>query len=471
MNGVNGHANGRPGLNGSSRKESSVMAPAFMVSAPGKVIVFGEHAVVHGKAAMAAAVSLRTYLLVTSRSKSHRTVQLVFPDVGLDHTWDIDELPWDIFTTGKARKPKYYDLVTSLDESVVKAIQPFIDEVSPSESQEKRKVQQAAASAFLYLFMCLGSPSSHACIYTLRSTLPIGAGLGSSASICVCLSAALLKQIHVLAGPHQDQPEEEVDTQLDRINKWAFVGEMCIHGNPSGVDNTVSTRGKAVLFKRVDYTKPPRATPLKDFPELPLLLINTKQPRSTATEVAKVGHLKKKYPDVAEQALDSIDKVTMSAYNLITSEDFDNKSESNIEHLGDLFRINHGLLVSLGVSHPKLEHIRELVDYADVGWTKLTGAGGGGCAITLLKPDVSRAQLDTLNNSFAKAGFEQYKTTLGGDGVGILYPAVLRNGSTEKGGEEIDQHKFLMAEDEEALETLVGVGIREKRSEWKFFQL
>jgi mevalonate kinase len=31
------------------RKASSPMAPAFMVSAPGKVIVCGEHAVVHGK--------------------------------------------------------------------------------------------------------------------------------------------------------------------------------------------------------------------------------------------------------------------------------------------------------------------------------------------------------------------------------------------------------------------------------------
>lgn len=31
------------------RKQSSPMMPAFMVSAPGKVIVFGEHAVVHGK--------------------------------------------------------------------------------------------------------------------------------------------------------------------------------------------------------------------------------------------------------------------------------------------------------------------------------------------------------------------------------------------------------------------------------------
>lgn len=31
------------------RTPSSPMMPAFMVSAPGKVIVFGEHAVVHGK--------------------------------------------------------------------------------------------------------------------------------------------------------------------------------------------------------------------------------------------------------------------------------------------------------------------------------------------------------------------------------------------------------------------------------------
>jgi len=39
--------NGGPGL--LQRKKSSPMMPPFMVSAPGKVIVYGEHAVVHGK--------------------------------------------------------------------------------------------------------------------------------------------------------------------------------------------------------------------------------------------------------------------------------------------------------------------------------------------------------------------------------------------------------------------------------------
>lgn len=31
------------------REQSTPMMPAFVVSSPGKVIVFGEHAVVHGK--------------------------------------------------------------------------------------------------------------------------------------------------------------------------------------------------------------------------------------------------------------------------------------------------------------------------------------------------------------------------------------------------------------------------------------
>ncbi|RMZ87972.1 hypothetical protein DV736_g4792, partial [Chaetothyriales sp. CBS 134916] len=466
MNSVNGLSKANDHM-GHLRKESSPMAPSFMVSAPGKVIVFGEHAVVHGKAAMAASISLRSYLLVTARSKSQRTITLVFEDVGLDHTWNIDDLPWSVFES--TEKPKYYDLVTELDSIVYDALKPFIDQVSPTATPQLRHAHHSASMAFLYLFLCLGSPSSNACIYTLRSTLPIGAGLGSSASICVCFSAALLKQIHVLAGPHPDQPAEEVDVQLDRINKWAFVGELCIHGNPSGVDNTVSTRGKAVLFKRENYSKPPRVTPLTCFPELPLLLVNTMQPRSTATEVAKVAALKKKYPDVTEQTLNSIDKITMSAYNLIRSDAFHPEDEHNIEHLGDLFRVNHGMLVSLNVSHPKLERIRELVDYANIGWTKLTGAGGGGCAITLLKSDVDPDVLARLQAKFEEEGFEEYRTTLGGDGVGILYPAVLHNGTDEKGGEEIDQQKFLNAESEQDIERLVGVGTTEKRPEWKFW--
>ena len=452
------------------RKQSSPMAPTFMVSAPGKVIVFGEHAVVHGKAALAAAISLRSYLLVTTLSKSHRTVTLNFRDIGLDHTWDIDSLPWNVFKH-PSKKKMYYDLVTELDPDLVAAVQPHAAAVSVDKPDDVRKIHQSSAAQFLYLFLSLGSPESHAAIYTLRSTIPIGAGLGSSASVSVCLSAALLLQIRTLSGPHPDQPPEEAEVQIERINRWAFVGEMCIHGNPSGVDNTVSAGGKAVLFRRSDYSKPPTVTPLNKFPELPLLLVNTRQSRSTAIEVAKVGRLRETHPEVTEAMLDTIDKVTMSASEMIKENDFED-DEDALEEFGALFRINHGLLVSLGVSHPRLERIRELVDYANIGWTKLTGAGGGGCAITLVRPDATAETLKDLEARLAAENFEKFETTLGGDGVGVLYPAVLRNGSNEEGGEEIDQQKFENAVGMEGIDRLVGTHstMQERREGWKFWK-
>jgi mevalonate kinase len=425
------------------------------------------------QAAIAAAISLRSYLLVTALSKSKRTISLRFPDISLSHTWNIDDLPWAAFSHA-SKKKYYYDLITSLDPELVAAMKPHLANVSEKAPEEVRKVHQNSASAFLYIFLSLGSQSFPGCLYTLRSTIPIGAGLGSSASISVCLSAALLLQIRTLSGPHPDQPGEEARLQIERINRWAFVGEMCIHGNPSGVDNTVATQGKAVVFQRTDYTKPPKVTPLWSFPELPLLLVDTKQAKSTAAEVAKVGALKKKLPVVTATILDAIDKVSQSAADLITNEDFEGDDEENQRHLGQLMTINHGLLVALGVSHPRLERIRELVDHAGIGWTKLTGAGGGGCSITLLKSDVPQDKMAALERSLDEEGYEKYETTLGGDGVGVLWPAVLKNGTEEdaEGGVEIDQEKFLNAVGNDGVERLVGVHHEHgEREGWKFWRV
>ena len=282
---------------------------------------------------------------------------------------------------------------------------------------------------------------------------------------------------------------------------------MCIHGDPSGIDNTVSSAGKAVLYQRRPKPQSDLVEPIWNFPELPLLLVNTRQSRSTKIEVGKVRTLKDAHPALVENILDAIGRVTESAHELLTQADFDPTSYAALKHLGDLITINHGLLVSLGVSHPKLERIRELIDHTGIGWTKLTGAGGGGCAITILKPQpttshsghvngngngnsnghsthepsssseestddseedcnasiissttkLKHAILDQLEVKLENEGFEKFETTLAGDGVGVLWPAVLHNGNEEEGGEEIDQEKFLKAEGTEGIERLVGV--------------
>jgi len=438
---------------------------------------------------MAAAISLRSYLLVTALSKSRRTITLSFRDIDLEYTWDIDHLPWDAFNH-PSRKKRYYDLVTGLDQELIDATQPYVADVSKDAPPAEQKMHQTTASAFLYLFLSLGSQQSPPCIYTLRSTIPIGAGLGSSASIFVCLATALLIQSRALSGPHPDQLPEEAEKQIERINRWAFVGEMLIHGNPSGVDNTVASGGKAVLFKREDYSQPPVVKSLPTFPELPLLLVDTRQPKSTAAEVAKVALFKKMQPIIADHILNAIDNVTESAHTLISAPDFDSKDVESLTKLGELASVNHGLLVSLGVSHPRLERLRQLIDVAGIGWTKLTGAGGGGCAFAILKPDIQtltgeeqplaqskpsrKDALHQLEKELEAEGFEKYETTLGGDGVGVLWPAVLYNGSDEAGGDEIDQEKFIAAEGREGVERLVGVtggGHGAMRENWKFWRV
>lgn len=78
----------------------------------------------------------------------------------------------------------------------------------------------------------------------ITSELPLGSGLGSSAALCVALSAALLSfsDSVTLDLSHQGWLLYG-ENELELLNKWAFEGEKIIHGRPSGIDNTVSTYG------------------------------------------------------------------------------------------------------------------------------------------------------------------------------------------------------------------------------------
>ena len=447
---------------------SSPMASTFMVSAPGKVIVFGEHAAVYGKPAIAAAISLRSYLFINTLSESERTVTLDFKDIGLHHTWDIDSLPWTASQRSSERKT-YYSHGGSLDTALLEAVKPHVDTISPNLPDKERKIHHGSATAFLYLFLSLGSPQSPGFVYTLRSTIPVGAGLGSSASVCVCLSAALLIQAQIVSRPYSNQPVAEAEEQVERINSWAYAGELCIHGDPSGVDNTVSCRGKAVLFrKNLNGDGPSSVTPLVQFPRLRLLLVDTKQPRTTAEQVEKVRELKEKNPMIIEPVLEAVGQLTEDALKLLSTDFTSIGDRAAIDRLGRLFSVNHELLITLGASHACLDYVCELVLHAQIGWAKLTGAGGGGCAIILPRPDVSEEAVKQLERKLSKERFQKHEAVLGAAGVGVLWCGSFGN-CPEGEMKEIDQDQFANAVDSRAIERLVGIGGRENRDGWMFW--
>ena len=99
----------------------------------------------------------------------------------------------------------------------------------------------------------------------MNTSIPIGAGLGSSASYCVCLSTALLAGTGRISlpsvieasgsvSPSTALSATEAETNvslsaqdLELICKWSLEAEKLIHGKPSGIDNSVCTYGKCKL--------------------------------------------------------------------------------------------------------------------------------------------------------------------------------------------------------------------------------
>ncbi|GAB1202603.1 hypothetical protein APSETT445_001222 [Aspergillus pseudonomiae] len=180
--------------------------------------------------------------------------------------------------------------------------------------------------------------------------------------------------------------------------------------------------------------------------------------------VDKVKALKSNYPEIAETILNGIGEIAISALELISSADFHGSGASDaLGHLGALIGMNHGFLVSLRVSHPRLERIRELVDYAI-----LVGQNSPVLEVADVLSPFSD-QISKIKPLKSWRGSSLQKDFKGADGVGVLWPAVFRNGIDGKPGEAIDQEMFEKAEGVEGINQLVGVGVQENREGWEFW--
>lgn len=242
----------------------------------------------------------------------------------------------------------------------------------------------------------------------MSANLPIGAGLGSSAAFSACLASSLL-----FAHAHAEAHAAPSETAVDLIDAWAFLAEKVLHGNPSGIDNAVAVRGGAVAFTRAVNGKEGGLDPMRGFDSIRLLLTDTRVPRDTKSLVAGVAAKKAAEPSVVEPVLVRIQGISDEAQLLLTQ----NGARGDlIARLEDLMRENHVHLRTLGVSHPSLEAVVRTT--AQVGLaTKLTGAGGGGCAVTLIPDEFDDAALAALVAELRELGAQPHLTTLGGPGL------------------------------------------------------
>ncbi|PRD25379.1 UNVERIFIED_CONTAM: Mevalonate kinase [Trichonephila clavipes] len=117
------------------------------VSAPGKTILHGEHAVVYGKAAVAVSVSLRTSLTLVSHENK---VVLNLKNLGLMKEWDLNVLNDYSFPDADG------DITPVNEEILEKITQVFI-----LNSECYSESQKLALVAFLYLWIYISKCYNH----------------------------------------------------------------------------------------------------------------------------------------------------------------------------------------------------------------------------------------------------------------------------------------------------------------------
>lgn len=227
--------------------------PAFSASAPGKIILFGEHAVVYGRPAIAAPVSQVKARAAVSAIPGGLPgqVRIVAKDIGLD-----------------------------CDASELGPAHPL-------------------AQAVLATAERLGVSRLPALRLQISSTIPIAAGLGSGAAV----SAAIARALSAFLGhPLPD----------DAVSSIAYQVDQTLHGTPSGIDNTVVTYAQPIWFVRGQPFELLRVR--EDFT---LVIGNTGVSGPTGVVVGDVRRRWQAAPEAYERLFDEIGAIAAEARAMI----------------------------------------------------------------------------------------------------------------------------------------------------------
>ncbi|AKH97935.1 mevalonate kinase [Halanaeroarchaeum sulfurireducens] len=301
-------------------------------SAPGKVYLFGEHAVVYGEPAVPCAIERRATVTVEERADDKLRVE-------------AEDLSLDGFTV-EYSGPTDANPAVDVSESLVNAAMGYVD----TAVEEARDAADRPDAGFDVI---------------IESDIPLGAGLGSSAAV-------------VVAGIEAATRELGVELSRSELAERAYRVEHEVQdGQASRADTYCSTMGGAV---RVEGDQ----CETIDAPDLPFVVGYDGGAGDTGELVAGVRALKGTY-DFADDTVRAIGDVVRQGEDALEAGD--------VEELGRLMDFNHGLLSALGVSARSLDAMVWGAREAGAVGAKLTGAGGGGCIVALDETDATETAL------------------------------------------------------------------------------
>ncbi|MCY3410358.1 MAG: mevalonate kinase [Candidatus Heimdallarchaeota archaeon] len=224
-------------------------------SAPGKLIISGDHSVVYGQPAIAIALDLRCYVKAW---KSSSGLIIHAKNLGDSYYYTISELQ---------NLQKTETKFTKID-GIALGILITLGKIKPEIAVE------------------------------VNSDIPMSAGLGSSAAVAVACIAAVCD----LYG---------INISNEKISEIAFESEKIIHGRPSGIDNTMATYGGMLVFENGNIT-------LQELNQnIPLIIIDSQVDRDTKKMVSSVAELKEKYNEINEiiRCMGNVSRAVITSIN------------------------------------------------------------------------------------------------------------------------------------------------------------
>ncbi|KPI99015.1 Mevalonate kinase [Papilio xuthus] len=381
------------------------------VSAPGKIILHGEHSVMYGKTALAVSLGVRSTVVLRQQEPTGcPVVHVIFPNIDLDELLPLKPIA-EIFP-GEPVRVDHEDYINKINNLLCR-IRPNFEELKDTQKNSLRALLYALIGIF-------GTTNLDITDFTIQlsTDLTVGAGTGSSASFATCLCGVFVKLVQLkTTGEILDFSEDEKKL----VSGWAFNCERIMHGAPSGIDNTTCTFGALVSFKKGQVPV------LRPSPELRVLLVDSGVTRETSRLTAAVAELRQCYSSAVGHIMEAMDNVALTAEQLLqklVQPESEEEVHAAYKHLHELWEMNHCLLASLGVSHPALETIRAIAHEHGLA-CKLTGAGGGGNAIVLVPPHTQETTVTSLKTTLVSRGYKVADTIVGGPGVIINYKTQL----------------------------------------------
>jgi len=302
----------------------------------GKIILLGEHSVVYGRHAIAAPIPLNIRAEVRAQ---HEHIDLVIP------RWGVE-------------------MRLSEPERCISSLHASITLIAERLGVADRGMR-----------------------VDVVPRVPRANGLGASAALAVAVIRAMAHCFDVAISERE-------------ISNLAFDCEKIAHGTPSGIDNTLATFGRPILFRKDGAATRAEIRDLATPRPIPVIIGLSGVATLTMQTVGNVRAAWEKNPQRYETIFSQIDDLALAGVEALRKGD--------IAELGELMNIDHGLLNALQVSSWEIEELVEIARRHGALGAKLTGGGGGGAMIAVAEP----ASSQSIASAMRAAGYNTFITEI-----------------------------------------------------------